>query len=485
MTQKEALDILKTGRNVFLTGAAGSGKTHTLREYISYLRNINASVAVTASTGIAATHMGGVTIHSWSGIGIKDFLHPYEIENIIEKSYIRNRLRNTSVLIIDEVSMLHHFRLDIIDEILKQARVSTEPFGGMQVVLCGDFFQLPPIERNRPQGEALNTNSQGLPLGNGEEEPKKFAYHARSWNDLGLKVCYLLEQHRQEDQKYLKVLNAIRDNIVEDEIIEILNERANAVISNTASPTRLYSHNVDVDAENERELKKLPGEIFSYEMESRGKRPLVEALKKSCLAPETLRLKKGAKVMFVKNNFDEGFVNGTQGVVAFLNHETIMVKTTSGRTIDVPFESWRIDEDGRVKAEIAQYPLRLAWAITVHKSQGMSLEAAEIDLRDCFEKGMGYVALSRVRSLLGLSLKGFNDIALCVDDSVLEYDRELRKRSEISKSQIKKLGPKLFAMHSAFKNKISINKLQKSEPRGDKESNKKKKKKFKYLYSYH
>ena len=466
-----------------MTGAAGSGKTHTLREYISYLRGINASVAVTASTGIAATHMGGVTIHSWSGIGIKDFLHPYEIETIIEKSYIRNRLRNTSVLIIDEVSMLHHFRLDIIDEILKQARVSTEPFGGMQVVLCGDFFQLPPIGK-RKESEQDDESSAAFAFDKSFSEPrearKKFAYHARSWDNLGLKVCYLLEQHRQEDQKYLKVLNAIRDNTVEDEIIEILNERTNVVISNTASPTRLYSHNVDVDAENERELKKLPGEIFSYEMESRGKRPLVESLKKSCLAPETLRLKKGAKVMFVKNNFDEGFVNGTQGVVEFLNHETIMVKASSGRVINVPFESWRIDEDGKAKAEIAQYPLRLAWAITVHKSQGMSLEAAEIDLRDCFEKGMGYVALSRVRSLSGLSLKGFNNIALCVDDGVLEYDRKLRKSSEISKSQIKKLGPRIFTMHSEFKNKISVSKLQKSEPKNEK----KKKKKFKHSYYY-
>src|SRR3989344_7619374 len=129
MTQKEALDILKTGRNVFLTGAAGSGKTHTLREYISYLRGLNADVAVTASTGIAATHMGGMTIHSWSGLGIKDFLRPHELDEIVEKPHIRGRIRNTSVLIIDEVSMLDAGKIDLLDLVLKRVRNSSEPYG--------------------------------------------------------------------------------------------------------------------------------------------------------------------------------------------------------------------------------------------------------------------------------------------------------------------------------------------------------------------
>jgi len=473
MTQREALDILKTGRNVFLTGAAGSGKTHTLREYISYLKGINASVAITASTGIAATHMGGMTIHSWSGIGIKDFLRPHELDAIVERPHIRNRIRNTSVLIIDEVSMLHHFRLDLIDTILKHARASIAPFGGVQVVLCGDFFQLPPIERNRPQGETLNTNFRGLTFDNEEpptfalkesygEAKKKFAYHSKSWSDLGLKICYLSEQHRQDDQKYLKVLNSIRDNKVEEAVVEILNGRIGAAV-NHSTPTRLYSHNVDVDNENEKELEKLKGEIFSYEMKDRGARMLIKSLKKSCLAPEVLNLKKGAKVMFVKNNFEEGFVNGTQGTVVFLNRDHITVKTLSGKMIDVPFESWRIEEDGRMKAEIAQFPLRLAWAITVHKSQGMSLEAAEVDLRDCFEKGMGYVALSRVCSLNGLSLKGFNQIALCVDEEVLDFDKGLRELSQKNRIQIKKLGEKLSDLQKEFKNKISQSGNKKKE----------------------
>ncbi len=437
MTQKEALDILKTGRNVFLTGAAGSGKTHTLREYIAYLRGLNTDVAVTASTGIAATHMGGMTIHSWSGLGIKNFLTESDLDDIAERPYLRNRMKNTSVLIIDEISMLHHFRLDLIDAILRRIKGSWEPFGGIQVVLCGDFFQLPPVTRI-------------------DEPEARFAYHSPAWQSLGLKICYLTEQHRQNDLEYLGVLNSIRDNEVSESIFETLNTR---FITNLgkADTTKLYSHNVNVDSENERELEKLSPKVFEYHMESRGAKKLVENLMKSCLAPETLRLKEGARVMFVKNNFEKGYVNGTTGVVTNLGYDFIRVRTLAGQNIDVEPESWRIEEDGVSRAEISQFPLRLAWAITVHKSQGMSLDAAEIDLSDCFVPGMGYVALSRVRSLSGLYLKGLNQMALQVNEEVLKFDNTLRRESKGNRVKISKLGEeKIFKMQDEFREKVKI-----------------------------
>ena len=439
MTQKEALNILKTGRNVFLTGAAGAGKTYVLREYIKYLNEVNAEVGITASTGIAATHMGGVTIHSWSGIGIRDSLDKAEIEAIIEKRKLKEKLKNTTVLIIDEISMLHHFRLDLVDAILKEARGSQEPFGGMQAIFCGDFFQLPPVHR-AGEREAL------------------FAYHSDVWRekDLNLKVCYLSEQHRQNDLDFVQVLNAVRENRANNEVLEILEERFKKKPEESLA-TRLYSHNRDVDKENEEELKKLSGKIFEYDMHERGRHSTVETLKKSCLAPEKLRLKEGAKVMFVKNNFEEGYVNGTLGVVTKLGYESIKVRTLDGRTIDVERENWRVEEDGKVRAEISQYPLRLAWAITVHKSQGMSLDAAEIDLSKSFEKGMGYVALSRVRSLDGLFLKGLNQMALRVNEEVLEMDKKFRKLSDTSSFHIRTMGDeKMGKMHEDFKNKIEI-----------------------------
>jgi len=440
MTQKEALDILKTGRNVFLTGAAGSGKTYVLRKYIEYLKELGANAGITASTGIAATHMGGVTIHSWSGIGIKDSLSKNDIAKIAEKKHIRNKIKNASVLIIDEISMLHHFRLDLIEKIIKEIKNSNEVFGGMQVIFCGDFFQLPPIKR-----------AQG--------PEAYFAFHSKAWQDLNLKICYLSEQHRQSDVEYLKILNAIRENSVGDKIIEILRSRFNK--KPTFAPTKLYSHNKDVDTENEAELIRLSGKTSEYEMQSRGKNHLVEALKKSCLAPETLRLKLGAKVMFVKNNFEEGYVNGTLGIVEKCGFEEIIVKTISGKKINVERATWVIEEDGKIKAEINQYPLRLAWAITVHKSQGMSLDTALVDLSHSFERGMGYVALSRVRSLEGLFLKGINDMALKVNDEILEFDRKFRNLSKTNSFHISTMGEeKLNKMHREFANKIRGTKIK-------------------------
>lgn len=434
MTQKEALQILKTGRNVFLTGPAGSGKTHTLREYIAHLRNLGANFGLSASTGIAATHMGGITLHSWSGIGIKEHLDKQDLEEIAEKSHIRRNIRDTDILIIDEISMLHHFQLDMVDKVVRKIKEVDAPFGGMQVVFCGDFFQLPPVGKKGSQ--------------------TFFGYHSKVWQEMDIKICYLNEQHRQNDLAYLEVLNSIRTNSVDQKVIKILETRFNQSIEGFGEPTKLYSHNKDVDTENELELKKLSGKTFEYAMEARGPHKLIESLKKSCLAPETLRLKKGAKVMFVKNNFEAGFVNGTLGLVEDCGYESIKVKTLDGRRIEVERESWNIEEDGRVKASIGQYPLRLAWAITIHKSQGMSLDSALIDLRDSFEKGMGYVALSRLRSLAGLSLLGLNQKALEVSEEVLEWDQHFKKLSEENRRKISRIEDRLRQMQDDWEQKI-------------------------------
>jgi hypothetical protein len=410
MTQIEALDILKLGHNVFLTGPAGSGKTHLLNKYINFLKDNYVEVGITASTGIAATHMGGSTIHSWTGMGIKDSLSLSDIDELKERKYLRDRFARTQVLIIDEVSMLHHFRLDLVDQICRQMKNIDKPFGGMQVILCGDFFQLPPIAR------------PGEPLA-------QFAYEAEIWKSADFKICYLEEQYRQTDHAFLKVLNEIRGNKLSEEGMKHLKSRHCVMNSRNFEPTRLHTHNIDVDLINQRELEKLHGQQREYRMENKGRKPLVDSLMKSCLAPENLKLKVGAKVMFVKNNFEEGYVNGTLGKVSAFDSEGPIVTTLNGKTIHVKPVNWSIEEDGRVKASIGQYPLRLAWAITVHKSQGMSLDAVEVDLSKSFEKGMGYVALSRVRSLDGLTLLGLNDIAVQVRGEVLDFDEQIKKIS--------------------------------------------------------
>lgn len=456
MTQKEALDILKMGHNAFITGPAGSGKTHLLNEYIKYLKDNDVDVGITASTGIAASHMGGQTIHAWSGLGIRDSLSPYDIEALEERQYLWRRFERAKVLIIDEISMLHHFRLDLVEQLLRSFKRNNEPFGGLQVIFCGDFFQLPPVSR-MGEPEAL------------------FSYHSKSWNKLSPKICYLDEQHRQKDSVFLEILNSIRKNSVSPEILTRLVSRLNKKPGPQEESTKIYSHNANVDAENERELEKIPGKIFEYRMDLKGQEFLAEILKKSCLAPEVLRLKKNARVMFVKNNYEEGYVNGTQGIVTACDEFGITVRTTSGKIINVTPTSWVVEENGKIKAEIIQYPLRLAWAITVHKSQGMSLDKAEIDLSRAFEAGMGYVALSRVRSLEGLFLAGINDMALKTDNEVFEFDQRFNEMSQEHKDELNNLDPKLVKeKQEEFLRKIS--------PAGGKKIKKKRSKRQKYVF---
>jgi len=409
MTQKEALDILKTGRNVYLTGAAGSGKTHVLNTYISYLKDRAVSVAVTASTGIAATHLGGMTIHSWSGIGIKDDLSDRDIEFMVQKEHLFKRYDKTNVLIIDEVSMIHPRMFDALDRLARAMKRVETPFGGMQVVLSGDFFQLPPITPGRSE--------------------VMYVDRSRAWRQMDLRVCYLEEQFRQEDRSLTKILNEIRTGVVSPQTEAVFTKMNGARKRTDTSQTRLYTHNVDVDAVNDTELEKLPGLVHEYKMTTFGKASVVAALRKSILAPEVLRLKKNAVVMFVKNNFEEGYVNGTLGRVLDFKGNMPVVQTRSGKMISVTEASWEVEDDGKVLASANQLPLRLAWAITVHKSQGMSLDAAEIDLSRSFVHGQGYVALSRLRSLDGLTLLGLNSMALSVDPYVIELDRWLSSES--------------------------------------------------------
>jgi ATP-dependent exoDNAse (exonuclease V) alpha subunit len=420
MTQDEAYSILMTGRSVFLTGAAGSGKTFLLNRYIADARSKGASVGITASTGIAATHISGMTIHSWSGIGVRDSMSDNDMNLISARPYLKRRFLNTDILVIDEVSMLHHFRLDLIDRMLRIGRKKLDkPFGGVQVILCGDFFQLPPVSR--------------------ENEPEsKFAYESEAWRALSPVVCYLHEQHRQDDNAYLSVLNAIRGDAVDESIVAHLQTRFKKKPEGEVEPTKLYAHNADVDAENERELAKVPGQLYSYDRYSSGVEKIVETLEKTCLAPAVLRLKVGASVMFVKNDMERRYVNGTLGTVVACSDAYIHVRTARGKIIDVAPAEWTVEDEGRVLARLTQYPLRLAWAITIHKSQGMSMDAAEIDLRGAFEHGMGYVALSRVRTLAGLCLHGLNDKALSVSPDVRNTDAQFQKESELFRQEFAK-----------------------------------------------
>ena len=441
MTQSQALSILKTGANVFLTGEPGSGKTHTINEYVAYLRARNIEPAITASTGIAATHIGGMTIHSWSGIGIKTKLDKNDLHKIASSTHIAKRVRHAKVLVIDEVSMLPPGALSMIDAIWREIRQSSEPFGGIQVVLVGDFFQLPPIVKT----EAVN-GAQTMFI---EKPLARFAYDSPAWERANPTVCYITEQHRQDDSDFLVLLSAIRRNAFGSNHLRHIETRKVERHTAPDGAPKLFSHNADVDRINNEILAKLPGEQHVFAMSSQGPIALAAALEKGCLSPETLYLKVGAAVMFTKNNPKEGFVNGTLGAVEeFDAHSGYpIVKIRSGRRIEVEPMDWTVEETGKTLARITQLPLRLAWAITVHKSQGMSLDEAVIDLSGVFEFGQGYVALSRLRRLSGLHLLGWNERAFQVHPEVLAKDTQFRAQSEQAAHMA---GNESAAMHERF-----------------------------------
>ncbi|MDD2657407.1 MAG: AAA family ATPase [Candidatus Pacebacteria bacterium] len=420
MTQGEALTILKTGANIFLTGEPGSGKTHTINEFVGWLRASGIEPSVTAATGIAATHVAGMTLHSWSGIGISESLSRADVDRIASKEHIAKRIAKAKVLIIEEISMLSANTFEMADAVCREVRRMDAPFGGLTVVLVGDFFQLPPISRGRDVG---------------------FAYTSHAWRDLNLITCYLTEQYRQDDSSFLDVLSAIRSGEVEEMHYEELMRRHTTPAELPLDAPKLFSHNADVDRINAGELAKLPGKVMSFRMSAKGKDSLVEGLKRGCLSPETLELKEGAAVMFTKNSPQGRFVNGTLGVVVGSDSSGMPIveirspSTGSGHRLRVTAEpmEWNLEEQGKVKASVAQIPLRLAYAMTVHKSQGMSMDAAIMDLGKAFEYGQGYVALSRVRRLSGVYLTGINQRALEVHPEILEKDRDFRAASEAAR----------------------------------------------------
>lgn len=410
MTQDKALELLKGDRNIFLTGPPGSGKSYLTMQYVDYLLGNGRMPTLTASTGIAAVNIAGGTIHSFLGVRDDKELSDEDVNNILKNMWTLKRLRNAEILIIDEISMVSGALLDICSRLLQDARDDDRPFGGVKIVAVGDFFQLPPIDG-------------------------AYAFESEAWAAADFIPCYLHEQHRQSGQLFVDVLTDVRAGELSDTTRAALRARVFDDVSEVPCKLRLETHNNSVDDINRKRLELTKGSAKVYEMEYEGNEKALIRLKKSCMSPERLLLKVGAPVMFTKNDKDLRWVNGTQGTVTKLDDGKVTVILSDDTEVEVEAVTWeRCEGYGsarKVLASIKQIPLRLAWAITVHKSQGMTLDSAIIDVSRAFATGQGYVAISRVRTLDGLYFQGkLTKRVFAVDPKVQEADKMFMSKSK-------------------------------------------------------
>ena len=381
------LDLAATGENVFLTGAAGAGKSHGVREFLKR----HPDTHVTASTGVAALNVGGMTLHRWSGM----LLGPHHEQDFGEyfaglsrdpKPSVRgafNRIRRCRRLVIDEISMVPGRVLDYLDFHCRRVRDTEEPFGGIQVIGTGDFCQLSPVRT----------------------DPRKdydWAFASRAWRMADFQKVELTRIWRQDDPDFVAALGKVRRGLIDAEVERLFRPRISLFPDRDI--TRLFTHNSMVDRWNDYCLGELPGPESVREADTWGPEHQIEFLEKNLLTPKVLRLKPGAKVMFTVNRPDDGFVNGQSGEVVSIGLTTVVVHTR-GREIEVSPYRWRYDANDPGSAWLEQIPLRLANAITIHRSQGLTLDSAFVDIRAAREPGQAYVALSRVRTLAGLHLK--------------------------------------------------------------------------------
>lgn len=319
-----------------------------------------------------------------------------------------NRYLETDILIIDEISMMDIEMFSVIDYLARNIRGDYRPFGGIQVILCGDFFQLPPIKSNKITG---------------------YLFQSETWQDLNLQYCYLSEQHRQEQDDLLEVLLALRQRRFNKLYLDILTNRQ---IKFDANILKLVTHNATADQINLDHLNQIDQPMYVTDVTYKGKKEVAKKRLAGLLVQESIALKVGAKVMFIANNPKNGYFNGSQGeVVDFKKNLPIVKLVDNSMEIVVDRYDWEFRNDNNeVEAVISQLPLKLAWAITIHKCQGMSLDQAAVDLSRSFTYGMGYVAISRLKSYQGLYLVGFNSKSIEMDPQVYQFDAEAWRLSE-------------------------------------------------------
>ncbi len=413
--QKQVIDVFESGKNIFVTGGAGSGKSYLLN-FIK-LNYGHLGLEVTASTGIAAVNISGSTIYSWAGIGLANLPVEKIIENLFSAKFskIRRRIKMAKALAIDEISMISPQVLEILDEVLRAVRQSDKVMGGIQMVFFGDFLQLPPVQdSNNP----------------------RFCFDSKVWQDLNLNTFVLDQIFRQSDKKFVKVLNNLRVGTLDEDDVDILKSRLGAVdTSSIIKPTILTTHNFKVEKINQLELQKIASKEFSYEAKYYGNESKIEFLKKNSIVAQLLKVKVGAQVMMTKNTYQkDGIINGSLGIVRDFSPKKLypIVEFFNGKILTISPQDWVVEKyDAEkklvmIEAGVTQIPLILAWAMTIHKSQGLTLDKISCDLSEAFSPGQIYVALSRARSLEGVFIESINFNKITSNQSAVEFYESFR-----------------------------------------------------------
>ena len=431
MQRKVYTAVVRDGQSVFVSGCGGTGKSYLVEKIREALPRYG--VHVTASTGIAGVNIGGTTLHSFSGLGLGTA--PFQQLMYKMSSRAKKRWKNARTLFIDEVSMVSAEFWDKVDQTARYMRKTDRPFGGLQLIVTGDFLQLPPVIKNLRPGM------------------KRFAFETESW-----KRCFSRHQYelthvfRQSDRDFVDVLQDVRHGRVTDRAHKALTARVGAELdcSDGIEPTQLLALRAAVSRINGVRLSQLEGETHTYKCKDTGDARWKETLAKNAQAAAQLQLRVGAQVMLLKNlDPESGLVNGSRGVVtgfvaappgavqaaleaaekgprfakAAVSASTAYprVRFCNGLELVITPERWNIEQDGNIKASRDQVPLILAWAVTIHRSQGMTLDRAIVSLKGVFECGQAYVALSRLRSLEGLQLSGYTRECIKADAKALAY----------------------------------------------------------------
>lgn len=418
---QEILDSLHCGQNTFITGSAGSGKTYLAS---NFARGAN-RIALTATTGVAALNVGGETIHRFLGLGIAS--REWQAGKIIGKwNKIKNStkpwdvtkwrtMENLETIVIDEVSMLRRDQFELIDIVLSSIKDNPLVFGGVQMVLVGDFFQLPPVVTN-------------WELSKYPDLAQPFCFQSQLWSQAGFHEFNLQTNYRQAEGEFLDALEEIRIGNLTDEVNDMMLTRLDIDLNIPMEPVKLFAHKDTTQKENIECLKKLPGDKILSTADFTGKDYDVGVLEKECPAETKLYFCKGSQVMMLTNDGKNTWVNGTMGIVKSV--DPVRIKLSSGETVDVATHKWeryahKIKADGTVIAEkvatMEQYPFKLAYATTIHKSQGLTLDYIDIDLTNCFAPGQAYVALSRAKTFEGLRLRGWNKNSIKADPRVKKF----------------------------------------------------------------